>query len=77
MNRYEAGFDGVTASAAFKSRLNERLNGECLALQSGAPAPEQRMSAKRKALLILIALLCYRPSRRFANLQRKEENAHE
>ena len=57
MNRYEAGFDGVTASAAFKSRLNERLNGECFALQSGAPAPEQRMSAKRKALLILIAAI--------------------
>lgn len=57
MNRYEAAFDGVTASAAFKSRLNERLNGECLALASGAPAPEPRMSAKRKALLILIAAI--------------------
>lgn len=57
MNRYEVAFDGVTASAAFKSRLNERLNRECRALASGVPAPEPRMSAKRKALLILIAAI--------------------
>ncbi|HWQ06669.1 MAG TPA: hypothetical protein VN453_05565, partial [Feifaniaceae bacterium] len=57
MNRYEAGFDGVTASLAFKNRLNERLNRECRALAAGVPAPEPRMSAKRKALLILIAAI--------------------
>lgn len=57
MNRYEVAFDGVTASAAFKSRLNQRLNRECRALASGVPAPELRMSAKRKALLILIAAI--------------------
>lgn len=57
MNRYEAAFDGVTASVAFKSRLNQRLNSECRALAAGVPAPEPRMSAKRKALLILIAAI--------------------
>ena len=35
------------------------------------------VSLSATALLILIALLCYRPSHRFANFQRKEENAHE
>lgn len=35
------------------------------------------VSLSATALLILIALLCYRPSHRFANLQRKEETAHE
>ena len=35
------------------------------------------VSLSATALLILIALLCYRPSRRFSNLQRKEETAHE
>ena len=34
------------------------------------------VSLSATALLILIALLCYRPSRRFANLQRKEEASH-
>ena len=34
------------------------------------------VSLSATALLILIALLCYRPSRRFANLQRKEEARH-
>ena len=34
------------------------------------------VSLSATALLILIALLCYRPSRRFANLQRKEETSH-
>lgn len=34
------------------------------------------VSLSTTALLILIALLCYRPSRRFANLQRKEEISH-
>ncbi len=57
MNRYEVAFDGVSASAAFKSRLNQRLNRECRALAAGMPAPEPRMSAKRKALLILIAAI--------------------
>lgn len=57
MNRYEAAFDGVFASAAFKNRLNQRLNRECRALAAGMPAPEPRMSAKRKALLILIAAI--------------------
>ena len=57
MNRYEAAFDGVFASAAFKNRLNQRLNRECRALAAGIPAPEPRMSAKRKAMLILIAAI--------------------
>ena len=35
------------------------------------------LSLSATALMILIALLCYRPSRRFANLQRKEGAAHE
>lgn len=35
------------------------------------------VSLSATALLILIALLCYCPSHRFANLQRKEETAHE
>lgn len=35
------------------------------------------VSLSAAALLILIALLCYHPSRRFASLQRKEEMAHE
>lgn len=35
------------------------------------------VSLSATALLILIALFCYRPSRRFANLQRKEEFSHE
>mgnify|MGYP004562337213 CR=1 FL=1 len=35
------------------------------------------VSLSATALLILIALLCYRPSRRFANLQQKEETPHE
>ena len=35
------------------------------------------VSLSATALLILIALLCYHPSHRFANLQRKEETAHE
>ena len=34
------------------------------------------VSLSATALLILIALLCYCPSRRFANLQRKEEASH-
>ena len=34
------------------------------------------VSLSATSLLILIALLCYRPSRRFANLQRKEETSH-
>lgn len=34
------------------------------------------VSLSATALLILIALLCYRPSRRFANLQRKKEARH-
>ena len=35
------------------------------------------VSLSATALLILITLLCYRPSHRFANLQRKEGPAHE
>ena len=35
------------------------------------------VSLSATALLILIALLCYRPSRRFANSQQKEETPHE